>query len=258
MTDEKKRSQKKIGPIFRTLFAKEFSSYFKSPLGYVFLVIFLFGIGYLTFEPGRGSFFITRQADLFVFFQYVPWMFLFLIPAVSMRLWAEEKKTGTIELLLTMPVTVTQVTLAKFLASWAFIGLALLGTFPMVLTAIYLGNPDLGVIFLGYLSSFFVAGSLLSVGLFFSAMTQNQVVSFILSIVACFVLLMAGSPPVLEFISTFLPHYGQDLFESLSVLNHFDSICRGVLSLGDLWFFLVVIFCWLGASIVLVDQSKSA
>ena len=247
-----------INPTLKTLFYKEFSSYFKSPLGYVFLVIFLFGIGYLTFEPGRGSFFLMRQADLSPFFGYIPWMFLFLIPAVSMRLWAEERKSGTIELLLTMPVTIKEATLAKFFASWAFIGVALMGTFPMVLSAIYLGNPDLGVIFLGYLSSFLVGGALLSVGLFFSAMTKNQVVSFILTIVACFVLIMAGSPPVLEFMSTFLPQYGRDLFESLSVLNHFDSMERGVLSLSDLWFFVAMIFCWLFGSIILLKEYKAA
>ena len=242
----------------KLLFFKEFSSYFKSPLGYVFLVIFLFGIGYMTFEPGRGSFFLIRQADLSPFFQYIPCIFLFLIPAVSMRLWSEERKSGTIELLLTMPVTLREATLAKFFASWAFIGVALLGTLPIVLTALYLGNPDLGVIFIGYLSSFLVGGALLSVGIFFSAMTKNQVISFILTIVASFILIMAGSPPVLEFVSAFLPKYGRDLFESLSVLNHFDSMERGVLSLSDLWFFGAMIVCWLTGSIVLLDEYEAA
>ena len=132
------------------LFLKELTNYFKTPLGYVFLVIFLFGIGYLTFEPGRGSFFHTREASMNSFFRYIPWMLLFLIPAVSMKLWSEERKSGTIELLFTMPITIGQAVLAKFLASWAFIGIALAGTLPMVFTVIYLGNPDLGVIFLGY------------------------------------------------------------------------------------------------------------
>ena len=242
----------------KTLFFKEFSSYFKSPLGYVFLVIFLFGIGYLTFEPGRGSFFVLRQASLAPLFQYIPWMFLFLIPAVSMRLWSEEKKSGTIELLLTMPVTIGQATLAKFFASWAFIAIALLGTIPMVFTVIYLGNPDIGVIILGYLASFFVAGSLLAVGLFFSAMTKNQVVSFILSIVAGFILLMAGSPPVLEFISVLLPKYGQDLFESMSVLNHFERMERGVFSLSEIWFFITMMVCWLFGAMILLNESKGS
>lgn len=241
----------------RNLFMKEFTSYFKSPLGYVFLVIFLFGIGYLTFEPGRGSFFYLKEASLTPFFRYLPWMFLFLIPAVSMRLWAEEKKSGTIELLLTMPITIKQAVLAKFLASWAFIAVALLGTFPMIVTVLYLGNPDLGVIFLGYFAAFLMAGALLSIGGFFSALTKNQVVSFILTVCVSFLILMAGSPPVLEFISTFLPKYFVDLFESLSILNHFDSLERGVLSLGNIWFFAIMIGSWLYGSFILLKENKA-
>jgi ABC-2 type transport system permease protein len=239
------------------LFMKELSSYFKTPLGYVFLVIFLFGIGYLTFEPGRGSFFYMREASMGSFFRYIPWMFLFLIPAVSMRLWSDERKSGTIELLLTMPVTVKQAVVAKFLASWAFIGIALVGTFPMVFTVLYLGNPDLGVVFLGYLASFFMAGALLGVGGFFSALTKNQVISFILTVCVSFLLIMAGSPPILDFISTFSPKYLVDLFESLSVLNHFDSIERGVFSLSNLWFFAIMITCWLYGNIILLNENKA-
>ena len=246
-----------INKSIKHLFMKEFASYFKTPLGYVFLVIFLFGIGYLTFEPGRGSFFYMREASMSSFFRYIPWMFLFLIPAVSMRLWSEERKSGTIELLLTMPVTVNQAVIAKFLASWAFIGVALAGTFPMVFTVIYLGNPDLGVAFLGYLASFLMAGALLAVGGFFSALTKNQVISFILTVCVSFLLIMAGSPPILEFISTFSPKYLVDLFESLSVLNHFDSIERGVLSLSNLWFFAVMIACWLYGNIILLNENKA-
>lgn len=241
----------------KELFKKEFVSYFKSPLGYVFLVIYLFGIGYLTFEPGRGSFFVMREASLAPFFKYMPWMFLFLIPAVSMRLWADERKSGTIELLLTMPVTVSQAVVAKFLASWCFIGVALLGTFPMIFTVSYLGDPDYGVIFLGYLSSFFMAGALLAVGGFFSALTKNQVISFILTVVVSFMLIMAGSPPILEFLSSLLPRYLVDLFESLSVLNHFEAIERGVLNLGNIWFFAVTIGCWLYGNIILIKENKA-
>lgn len=241
----------------KTIFIKEFTSYFKTPLGYVFLVIFLFGIGYLTFEPGRGSFFFLRESSMTSFFRYIPWMFLFLIPAVSMRLWSEERKSGTIELLFTMPITVPQAVIAKFLASWAFIGIALIGTIPMVFTVIYLGNPDLGVAILGYLASFLMAGALLAVGSFFSALTKNQVVSFILTVCVSFLLIMAGSPPILEFISTFSPKYIVDLFESLSVLNHFDSIERGVFGLSNLWFFTVMIGCWLYGNIVLLKENKA-
>lgn len=246
-----------ISDAIKHIFIKEFTGYFKAPLGYVFLVIFLFGIGYLTFEPGRGSFFYMREASLSSFFQYIPWMFLFLIPAVSMRLWSEERKSGTIELLLTMPITVNQAVIAKFMASWAFIGVALLGTFPMIFTVMYLGNPDLGVIFLGYLASFLMAGTLLAVGAFFSALTKNQVISFILTVCVCFLLLMAGSPPILDFISTFAPKYLVDVFESLSVLNHFDSIERGVLNFSNLWFFGVMIICWLFGNIILLNENKA-
>lgn len=246
-----------INNAVKHLFIKEFTSYFKSSLGYVFLVIFLFAIGYLTFEPGRGSFFHMREASMSSFFKYVPWMFLFLIPAVSMRLWSDERKSGTIELLFTMPVTVKQAVIAKFFASWAFIGVALMGTFPMVLTVIYLGNPDLGVIALGYLSSMLLAGALLAVGGFFSALTKSQVISFVLTVCACFLLIMADSPPILEFISAFSPKYVVDLFESLSVLNHFDSIGRGVFTAGNLWFFLVTITCWLYGNIVLLTENKA-
>ena len=241
----------------KNLFIKEFGNYFKTPLGYVFLVIFLFGIGYLTFEPGRGSFFYMREASMSSFFKYIPWMFLFMVPAVSMRLWADERKSGTIELLLTMPITVREAVIGKFLASWAFIGVALMGTLPMVFTVIYLGSPDLGIIFLGYMASFVMGGALLAVGGFFSALTKSQVISFILTIVVGFALLMAGSPPVLEFISTFSPKYVVDVFESLSVLNHFDSMERGVLNLSNLWFFAVSIICWLYGNIILLNENKA-
>ncbi|MCY4523793.1 MAG: ABC transporter permease subunit [Halobacteriovoraceae bacterium] len=239
------------------LFLKEFKSYFKSPLGYVFLVIFLFGIGHLTFELGRGSFFYVREASLSPFFRYIPWIFLFLIPAVSMRLWAEERKSGTIELLLTMPITIEQAVIAKFLASWAFIGIALMGTFPMIFTVIYLGNPDLSVIFLGYLASFLTAGGLLSLGVFFFALTKNQVTSFILTVVATLLFLMAGSPPILEFISSFFPDYIVNLFESLSILNHFESMERGVLGFSDLWFYVVMIVCWHYGCVYLIKENKA-
>ncbi len=246
-----------ISQTSKNLFFKEFSSYFKSPLGYVFLVIFLFGMGYLTFEPGRGSFFLMREASMASFFRYIPWMFLFLIPAVSMRLWAEERKSGTVELLLTLPITVKEAVLAKFFASLAFMALALFFTFPMVITVEILGAPDYGPILLGYLSSLLVAGLLLAVGSFFSTFSKNQVISFILTVVVSFILIMAGSPPILEFLSSFSPKYILDVFESLSILNHFESIQRGVLGFGNLWFFVVMIVCWLYANIILLDGNKA-
>ncbi|MBT3981535.1 MAG: ABC transporter permease subunit [Bacteriovoracaceae bacterium] len=241
----------------KAIIKRELKSYFTTPLGYVFTVIFLFAIGYVTFEPGRGSFFVMRQADLSSFFRYIPWLFIFLIPSTAMRLWAEERKSGTIEFLLTLPVTVPQAVLGKFIAAWIFIALALLGTMPIVFTVAYLGKPDYGVIFLGYFASLLLAGSFLAVGTFFSAITKNQVVSFILSVVFCYIFLMAGSPPILETLSTLFPKYMVSLFEELSILNHFESMGRGVVRLSDLWFFGAMIVGWVYASMSLLDYKKA-
>ena len=175
-----------------------------------------------------------------------------------MRLWAEERKSGTIELLLTLPISIKEAVIAKFFASWAFVFFALLCTFPMVVTVAYLGSPDLGVIFLGYLGALFLAGAFLAIGTFFSAITKNQVISFILSVVACYVLLMAGSPPILEFLSSILPKYIVNLFESLSLLNHFESLGRGVFRVADFWFFLVMIFAWLSGSIIFLKENRAS
>lgn len=246
----------KLAPL-KALYCKEFRNYFNGPLGYTFLVVFLFGLGQLTFEVGRGSFFYLRQSSLDPFFDYIPWMFLFLVPAITMRLWAEERRSGTIELLLTFPISLHEAVLAKFLASWSFVALALLGTFPMVITVIYLGNPDFGAIFMGHVASLLTAGALLAIGSFFSAISKNQVVCFILTAVVSYFFVMAGSPPVLDFASVFLPQYGLDLIESLSILNHFDSMKRGVLRLSDLWFFFVLTATFLYANIELLKQNKA-
>ncbi len=242
----------------KTLYKKELNSYFKSPLGYVFLVIFLFAMGYLTFEPGRGSFFLMREASLSAFFRYIPFLFLFLVPAICMRMWAEERKSGTIEVLLSLPLSVKEAVISKFLASWTFLGLTLLGTIPMVMTVSYLGDPDVGPIVLGYLASLFIGGVLIAVSGFFSALTKNQVVSFILAVVVGYGLMMAGSPPVLDFLDTFLPQYFLEVFSSLSVLNHFESMERGVLGLHNVWFFGVFIVSWLYGSIVLLQENKAS
>ena len=241
----------------KSILRKELKSYISTPLGYVFLIIFLFSISYVTFEPGRGSFFLMRQADLSSFFKYIPWLFIFLIPAITMRSWAEERKSGTIELLLTLPITVKEAVIAKFLASWIFVGFALFCTFPMIITVTYLGDPDLSVIFLGYFGSFLLAGAYLAIGIFFSAITKNQVISFILSVVACYILLMAGSPPMLEFISSFSPSYFVHLFESLSLLNHFEALGRGVIRFGDLWFYIIMIASWLMGSIAFLKENRA-
>lgn len=243
--------------IITAIVKRELKSYFSSPLGYVFIIIFLFAMGHVTFEPGRGSFFLSRQADLRAFFRYIPWIFLLLVSAVTMRSWAEERKSGTIEMLLTLPITVWQAIIGKFLASWIFVTLALALTFPMVLTVVYLGNPDLSVIFIGYVGSVLLAGSYLSVGLFFSSLTKNQVTSFILTVVVCYILLMAGSPPVLGFLSVFMPKFFVDIFESLSLLNHFESLQRGVINLGDIFFYLMMIVGWLYGHYLVLNEKKA-
>jgi ABC-2 type transport system permease protein len=246
-----------ISPTLKTLFKRELKGYFSSPLGYVFIIIFLFSIGYVTFEPGRGSFFLLRKAELSAMFKFIPWLFIFLVPAIGMRLWAEERKTGTIELLFTLPVTLRDAILGKFLAAWFIIFMALLGTFPMVLTVSYLGDPDWGIIFSGYLGSFLLGGVFLAIGSFFSALTKNHVVSFILTVGVCYILTMAGSPPILEFLSSIFPKYIVSLFESLSILNHFESMSKGLLRLGDLWFYLIMVVGWLYGCAILLRQNKS-
>ena len=167
---------------FLAVFKRELKSYFSTPLAYVFLVIFLFFSGYLTFRRG---FYEVRQADMNLFFVNLPLLFVFMVPSTAMRLWAEERKGGTIELLFTLPITITQAVLGKFFAAWLFLGIALALTFPMVITVAYLGNPDVGLIFTGYLGSFLLAGGFLAIGCFFSAVSKNQVIAFVLSVVAC-------------------------------------------------------------------------
>lgn len=230
------------------VFRREFKAYFASPLGYVFLVIFLFALGHATFEPGRGGFFINREASLSAMFSYIPTMFLFLIPAISMRLWAEERKSGSIEFLMTLPLSFRQAILGKFYAGWLFVSIAVLLTFPMVITVSYLGAPDAGAIFLGYLGAILMGGSFLAIGCFFSAATNNQVISFILSVVFCYLLTMAGSPPFLDILSHFAPQFVVEMIESLSLLNHYEALQRGVLRLGDVLYYLIMIVGWLWAS----------
>jgi ABC-2 type transport system permease protein len=186
---------------FLAVFKRELKSYFTTPLAYVFLVIFLAVAGYLAFKEG---FYIARQADLQAFFTNLPLLFVFLVPAVAMRLWAEERKIGSVELLFTLPVTIVQAVLGKFFAAWVFIGIALVLTFPVVDAVNYLGSPDLGLIAMGYLGSFLVAGGFLAIGCFFSALSKNQVIAFVLSLLACAVLLLIGMPSALNYLSSFL------------------------------------------------------
>ena len=237
------------------VFRRELNSYFSTPLAYVFIVIFLMLTGVFTFY--LGGFFERRQADLMPFFMFHPWLYLFLIPAVSMRLWAEERKTGTLELLLTLPVSLKTAVVGKFLAAWVFTGIALLLTFPIWMTVNYLGDPDNGVILAGYIGSWLMAGGFLAVGSCMSAATNNQVIAFILTVVLCFLFVVAGFPLVLESFQAWAPPWLVDGVAGLSFLTHFEAISKGVLDLRDLLYFLVMIAFWLLATAVVIDMKKA-
>jgi len=244
----------------RTVFKRELSSYFATPVAYVFIVIFLLLAGSFTFY--LGNFYVpSRQpvgwADLQPFFSFHPWLYLFLVPAVGMRLWSEERKSGTIEMLLTLPLTMWQAVAGKFLAAWSFIGIALALTFPIWITVNYLGSPDNGVILASYLGSFLMAGAFLAIGSCISACTRNQVVAFILTVVVCFLFLLAGFPLVLNFFSSWAPQGLVDAIAGLSFFNHFSSISKGVIDLRDLIYFLLTIAFWLYASAVVIDLKKA-
>lgn len=233
---------------------RELRSYFVTSLAYVFIVIFLLLAGALTFY--LGDFYERGQADLQPFFAFHPWLYLFLVPALSMRLWAEERKSGTLELLLTLPISVTQAMLGKFFAGWIFIALALALTFPLWITVNYLGHPDNGVILAGYLGSLLMAGAYLAVGCCLSTLTRSQVVSFILTAAVCFLLLLAGQPLVLDAAGGFLSPAFLNALANLSFLHHFDAIARGVLDLRDIIYFVATIAVWLTAGIVLLDLRR--
>jgi ABC-2 type transport system permease protein len=239
---------------FVAVFKRELKSYFTTPLAYVFLFIFLFFSGYLTFKEG---FYEMRQADMHAFFTNLPLLFVLMVPSTAMRLWAEERKIGSIELLLTLPVTITQAVLGKFFAAWLFLAIALAMTFPMVITVAYLGNPDVGLIVTGYLGSLLMAGGFLAIGCFFSAISKNQVISFVLSVVACGVLVFAGMPSTLNYFSTFLPAGMVSAIEGMSFQVHFDSIQRGVLKFGDISYFVLLIVGWIAACTIVLDERKA-
>jgi len=240
---------------FLAVFKRELKSYFATPLAYVFLVIFLFFTGYLTFKQG---FYEMQQADMRAFFMNLPLLFVFMVPSTAMRLWAEERKVGSIELLFTLPITITQAVLGKFLAAWLFLAIALALTFPMVITVCYLGQPDVGLIITGYIGSLLMAGGFLAIGCFFSAVSKNQVISFVLSVVACAVLVFAGMPTTLNFASTFLPAGFVSAIESMSFQTHFESIQRGVLKFRDISYFVLLIAGWIAACSIVLDERKAS
>ncbi|MEM8499446.1 MAG: ABC transporter permease subunit [Pseudomonadota bacterium] len=239
-----------------TLFKRELASYFSTPLAYVFIVIFLMLSAALTFF--LGGWYERSQADLLPFFGFHPWLYLFLVPAIAMKLWAEERKSGTIELLLTLPITVFQAVVGKYLAAWVFIGIALALTFPMWLTVNYLGSPDNGVILAAYLGSWLMAGAFLAVGSCMSAATNNQVIAFILSVVVCFMFILAGFTLVFDVFKDWAPLPLLDAITSLSFLSHYQAISRGVLDFRDVAFFIVMILAWLLATAIVIDIKKAS
>ncbi len=238
-----------------TIFKRELKGYFNTPLAYIFIVIFLFLTGIFTFY--LGAFFERSQADLKPFFTFHPWLYLFLVPAISMRLWAEERKAGSIELLLTLPVSLTAAVLGKFLAAWVFTIIALACTFPMWITVSYLGNPDHGVILAGYIGSALMAGGYLAIGACISAATKNQVIAFVVSVVICFVFTVSGAPIVLDFFAAWAPQVLLDTIASFSFLGHFQAIVDGVIDLRDIVFFLSLIAFWLFANLIVVETNKA-
>jgi ABC-2 type transport system permease protein len=237
------------------IFRRELGAYFTTPIAYVFLVIFVFLSGIFTFY--LGNFFARGQADLQPFFGFHPWLYLFLIPALAMRLWAEERRSGTVELLLTLPVSVPQAVLGKFLAAWSFTAIALALTTPIWLTLNYLGNPDNGVVLAAYLGSLLMAGAFLAVGACLSALTRNQVIAFVVTAVVCLLFVLSGFPLVLDFFRPWAPQALVDAVAGLSFLTHFDAISEGVLDLRDLVYFFSMIAFWLFANVILVENRKA-
>jgi len=238
-----------------TIYRRELFSYFSTPVAYVFIVIFLMLSGIFTFY--LGGLFERGQADLQPFLSYIPWLYLFLVPAISMGMWAEERKSGSIELLMTLPVSVTQAVVGKFLAAWLFIGIALFLTFPLWITINYLGEPDNPVVFSGYIAAFLLAGAYLAIGSCISAITRNQVVAFVISIVVCFGFILSGFPLVLDFFTGWAPQVLVNAISSMSFLTHFNSITKGVIDLRDIIYFLSFIGTWLFANVILVEMKKA-
>ena len=235
---------------------RELKGYFTSPLAYVFIVIFLVLCGFFTFNVSR--FYDADQADLRPFFVWHPWLFLFLIPSVAMRLWAEERRSGTLEILFTLPVTVGQAVVAKFLAAWVFIAIALGLTFPLVLTVAYLGNPDGGMIAAGYLGSFLMAGAYLAVGSFSSALSRSQVIGFIIAVVLCLFFVLAGWPPVTNALSQWAPAAVVSFVSNLGFMPHYDAIQRGIIDTRDLIYYASFITFMLVANAALLNLRRAS
>ncbi|MET4676038.1 MULTISPECIES: ABC transporter permease subunit [unclassified Luteibacter] len=234
---------------------RELWSYFVTPVAYVFMVIFLVLAGTLTFYT--GDFYDRGLADLQPFFDMHPWLYLVLVPAVTMAMWAEERASGTLELLFSLPVSISQAVLGKFLAAWGFIGICLVLTFPIWITVNYLGDPDNGVILAGYVGSWLMAGAFIAIGTCMSTITRSQIIAFILTASVCFLLLLVGQPQVLDFFQDAVPPKLVGAMGQLSMARHANAIARGVLDLRDLVYFFATIVAWLGASVVMLDLKRT-
>ncbi|GAA6155784.1 ABC transporter permease subunit [Pyruvatibacter sp. HU-CL02332] len=237
------------------IFKRELGSFFATPLAYVFIVIFLLAIGAFTFY--LGQWYEAGEASLRGFFGFHPWLYLFLIPAISMRMWAEERKSGTMELLLTLPAPFWASVVGKYLAAWAFAAIALFLTFPIWITVNYLGEPDNGVIFASYIGSLLMAGGYLAIGSCMSAVTTNQVIAFVLSVVVCFLFTLSGLPLVLDFFAGWVPQAVLNTIASFSFVTHFDAIMDGVIDLRDLVYFASLIAVWLVATGIVIDLKRA-
>lgn len=241
-----------LGPLFK----REFLGYFRSPVAYVFIVIFLLASVGCTFF--LGGFYDGNQASLDPFFAYLPWLFLIFVPAVGMRLWAEERRSGTIELLFTLPISMAEAVIAKFMAGWAFLAVALLLTFPLALTVNYLGEPDNGVIFAGYVGTLLMAGAYLAVACFTSALTKNQVISFILGVLISFLLVLVGWGIFTDVLSVALPASVVDAIASLGFITHFHAVSRGLIDTRDLIYFASAIAAFLSLNILALNAKKAS
>tara|TARA_A100001037_G_C15139399_1_gene632887 strand:+ start:1986 stop:2720 length:735 start_codon:yes stop_codon:yes gene_type:complete len=239
-----------------SIFKREFSGYFLTPIAYVFIVIFLFMNGVFTFF--MGDLYARGQADLEPFFTWHPWLYLFLIPALSMRLWAEERRSGTVELLMTLPVTVWQAVLAKYLAAWAFTGIALLLTFPVWVTVNYLGDPDNGVVIAAYLGSFLMAGAYLAIGSCISSLTKNQVIAFVITAVVCFLFTVTGLPMITNLFAGWAPQLIVEAVTSLSFVSNFQDLSRGAVDLRNLVYFVSLIVFWLFLNTIVLSNRDGA
>lgn len=238
-----------------TICKRELAAYFSTPVAYVFILIFLVMSAAFTFY--LGNFYLRGQADLLPFFGFHPWLFLFFMPAIAMGLWSQERQLGSIELLITLPITLWQAVAGKFLAAWLFAGMALVFTFPLWITVNYLGSPDNGVILTSYLGSWLMAGAFIAVGSCMSALSRNQIVAFILAVLVCFLLMLSGLPMVLDVFRGFGSSALTDFVASLSFMTHFEALSRGVVDLRDVLFFLLTIVVWLIATTQVLTIKKA-